>query len=57
MLLKVLDYTVLYLEKDNHTACLLDEDGNMVSYCHWEYVVPINKFNFEDIPSNIPDAL
>ena len=42
---------------DNHTACLLDEDGNIVSYCHWEYVVPINKFNFEDIPSNIPNAL
>lgn len=42
---------------DNHTACLLDEDGNIVSYCHWEYVVPINKFNFEDILSNIPNAL
>lgn len=42
---------------DNHAACLLDEDGNIVSYCHWVYVVPINKFNFEDIPSNIPNAL
>lgn len=41
----------------NHIACLLNEDGNLVSYCHWEYVVPINKFNFEDIPSNIPNAL
>lgn len=43
--------------RSNHIACLLDEDGNLVSYCHWEYVVPINKFNFEDIPSNIPNAL
>lgn len=43
--------------QDNHTACLLDEDGNTVSHCHWEYVVPINKFNFEDIPGNIPNAL
>lgn len=35
----------------------LDEDGNIVSYCHWEYVVPINKFNFEDPQSNILNAL
>lgn len=41
----------------NHTACLLDEDGNIVSYCHWECVVPINKFNFEDLQSNILNAL
>lgn len=42
---------------DNHTAYLLDEDGNIVSYCHWEYVVPIDKFNFDDTHSNILNAL
>ena len=41
----------------NHTACLLDEDGNIVSYCHWEYIVPINKFNLENLQSNILNAL
>ena len=43
--------------RDNHVANLLDESGNTVTYCHWNYVVPISKFNFEDLQSNILNAL
>lgn len=43
--------------RDNHAAYLLDESGNTVTYCHWNYVVPISKFNFEDLQSNILNAL
>lgn len=43
--------------RDNHAAYLLDKDGNIVTYCHWNYVVPISKFNFEDLHSNILNAL
>ena len=43
--------------RDNHVAYLLDEDGNIVTYCHWNYMVPIEKFNFEDLQSNISKAL
>lgn len=43
--------------RDNHAAYLLDEDGNIVSYCHWEYAVPIDKFNFENPHSNILNTL
>lgn len=42
---------------DNHAAYLLDESGNTVTYRHWNYVVPISKFNFEDLQSNILNAL
>lgn len=42
---------------DNHSAYLLDESGNTVTYRHWNYVVPISKFNFEDLQSNILNAL
>lgn len=43
--------------RDNHAAYLLDESGNTVTYRHWNYVVPISKFNFEDLQSNIFNAL
>lgn len=43
--------------RDNHAAYLLDEGGNIVTYCYWSYVVPIDKFNFEDMHSNILNAL
>lgn len=43
--------------RDNHAAYLLDEGGNIVTYCYWSYVVPISKFNFEDLQSNILNAL
>lgn len=43
--------------RDSHVANLLDKDGNVVTYCHWNYVVPISKFNFEDLHSNILNAL
>lgn len=43
--------------RDNHAAYLLDESGNTVTYRHWNYVVPISKFNFEDLQSNILNAL
>lgn len=43
--------------RDNHAAYLLDEDGNIVIYCYWSYVVPIDKFNFDDTHSNILNAL
>lgn len=42
---------------DNHVAYLLDGDGNIVTYCYWSYIVPLNKFNFEDSHSNILNAL
>ena len=29
----------------------------IVTYCYWSYVVPIDKFNFEDMHSNILNAL
>lgn len=43
--------------RDSHVANLLDKDGNVVTYCHWDYVVPISKFNFKDLNSNILNAL
>jgi hypothetical protein len=43
--------------RDNHAAYLLDGGGNIVTYCYWNYVVPIDKFNFEDPYSNILNAL
>ena len=43
--------------RDNHAAYLLDRGGNIVTYCYWNYVVPIDKFNFEDPYSNILNAL
>lgn len=43
--------------RDNHAAYLLDGGGNIVTYCYWNYVVPISKFNFEDLHSNILNAL
>ena len=43
--------------RDSHVANLLDKDGNIVTYCYWNYVVPISKFNFEDLHSNILNAL
>ena len=43
--------------RDNHTAYLLDEDGNIVTYCYWSHVVPIDKFNFDDTHSSILNAL
>lgn len=43
--------------RDNHAAYLLDEDGNIVTYRYWSYVVPIDKFNFDDTHSNILNAL
>lgn len=43
--------------RDNHAAYFLDGDGNTVTYCYWNYVVPISKFNFEDPHSNILNAL
>ena len=43
--------------RDNHAAYLLDEGGNILTYCYWIYVVPIDKFNFEDMHSNILNAL
>lgn len=43
--------------RDNHAAYLLDESGNTITYRHWNYVVPISKFNFEDLQSNILNAL
>ena len=43
--------------RDNHTAYLLDEGGNIVTYCYWSYVVPIDKFNFDDTHSSILNAL
>lgn len=36
---------------------LLDEGGNIVTYCYWSYVVPIDKFNFDDTHSSILNAL
>lgn len=42
---------------DNHAAYLLDEDDNIVTYCYWSYVVPIDKFNFDDTHSSILNAL
>lgn len=41
----------------NHSAYLLDENGDMVTCWYWNYVVPIDKFNFEDLHSNILNAL
>lgn len=43
--------------RDNHTAYLLDEGGSIVIYCYWSYVVPIDKFNFDDTHSSILNAL
>ena len=43
--------------RDNHTAYILDKNGNTVTYRHWNYIVPISKFNFEDLQSNILNAL
>lgn len=43
--------------RDNHAAYLLDEGGNTVTYRYWSYVVPIDKFNFDDTHSNILNAL
>nr|DAH69666.1 MAG TPA: hypothetical protein [Bacteriophage sp.] len=43
--------------RDNHAAYLLDGGGNIVTYCYWNYVVPISKFNFEDPHSSILNAL
>lgn len=43
--------------RDNHSAYLLDENGDIVTYCYWSYVVPIGKFNFEDMHGNILNAL
>lgn len=42
---------------DNHAAYLLDKGGNMGTYCYWSYVVPIDRFNFDDTHSNIFNAL
>lgn len=41
----------------NHEAYLPDRGGNITTYCDWNYVVPISKFNFEDPHSNILNAL
>ena len=43
--------------RDNHSAYLLDESGNIVTYCYWSYVVPIDRFDFDDTHSNILNAL
>lgn len=43
--------------RDNHVAYLLDGGGNIVTYCYWNYIVPLSKFNFEDLHSNILSAL
>lgn len=43
--------------RDNHVAYLLDGGGNIVTYCYWNYIVPLSKFNFEDLHSNILNAL
>lgn len=43
--------------RDSHAANLLDKDGNIVTYCYWNYVVPISEFNFEDLHSNVLNAL
>lgn len=43
--------------RDSHAANLLDKDGNIVTYCYWNYVVPVSEFNFEDLHSNILNAL
>ena len=43
--------------RDNHAAYLLDGGSNIVTYCYWNYVVPISKFNFEDQHSSILNAL
>ena len=43
--------------RDGHAAYLPDESGDTVTYRHWNYVVPVSKFNFEDLQSNILDAL
>lgn len=43
--------------RDNHAAYLLDEGGNIVTCCYWRYVVPIDKFNFDDTHSSILNAL
>lgn len=42
---------------DSYAANLLDKDGNIVTYCYWNYVVPISEFNFEDLHSNVLNAL
>lgn len=33
------------------------ESIKIVTYCYWNYVVPISEFNFEDLHSNILNAL
>jgi hypothetical protein len=43
--------------RGNHVAYLLDKDGNIVTYCYWNYVVPISEFNFEDLHSNVLNTL
>ena len=43
--------------RDNHAAYLLDENGNTVTHRHWNYVVPVSEFNFEDLQGNILNAL
>lgn len=43
--------------RDNHAAYLLDGGGNTVTYCYWNYVVPVDKFNFENPHSNILNTL
>lgn len=43
--------------RDNRSAYLLDGGGNIVTYCYWNYVVPLDKFNFEDLHSSILNAL
>lgn len=43
--------------RDSHAANLLDKDGNIVTYCYWNYVVPISEFNFEDLHSNVLNVL
>ena len=43
--------------RDNHSAYLLDKDGNIVTYCYWSYIVPIDKFDFKDMRSNILNAI
>ena len=32
-------------------------DNHIVTYCYWSYVVPIDKFNFDDTHSSILNAL
>lgn len=50
-------YYGLFLTDESKDKLIFWMSGNIVTYCYWSYVVPIDKFNFDDTHSSILNAL